>query len=104
MRMIKHMGAMEMSLYLYPRIIPIHNLAPEVTFCLLYLKIISSLDYSHYLALIPTSISSPPLYVHFTNRSPGLLPNADWPPEATPVHPCQLFADRRRRCLSRRQR
>ncbi|KAK2626217.1 hypothetical protein QTJ16_004479 [Diplocarpon rosae] len=29
MRMIKSMGALELSLYLYPRMIPIHNLAPE---------------------------------------------------------------------------
>lgn len=29
MRMIKAMGASELSLYLYPRMIPIHNLAPE---------------------------------------------------------------------------
>ncbi|KAF6832041.1 sec23 sec24 family protein [Colletotrichum plurivorum] len=29
MRMIRSMGAMELSLYLYPRMIPIHNLAPE---------------------------------------------------------------------------
>ncbi len=29
MRMIKAMGALELSLYLYPRMIPIHNLAPE---------------------------------------------------------------------------
>lgn len=29
MRMIKGMGALELSLYLYPRMIPIHNLAPE---------------------------------------------------------------------------
>jgi protein transport protein SEC24 len=29
MRMLKSMGALELSLYLYPRIIPIHNLAPE---------------------------------------------------------------------------
>lgn len=29
MRMIKSMGALELSLYLYPRIIPIHNLNPE---------------------------------------------------------------------------
>ncbi|KAH8593852.1 hypothetical protein B0O99DRAFT_515074 [Bisporella sp. PMI_857] len=29
MRMIKSMGALELSLYLYPRFIPIHNLAPE---------------------------------------------------------------------------
>lgn len=28
-RMIKSMGALELSLYLYPRMIPIHNLAPE---------------------------------------------------------------------------
>ncbi|KAM3076273.1 COPII coat Sec23p-Sfb3p heterodimer component [Clarireedia jacksonii] len=29
MRMIKNMGALELSLYLYPRMIPIHNLNPE---------------------------------------------------------------------------
>ena len=29
MRMIKGMGALELSLYLYPRFIPIHNLNPE---------------------------------------------------------------------------
>jgi protein transport protein SEC24 len=29
MRMLKGMGALELSLYLYPRMIPIHNLAPE---------------------------------------------------------------------------
>jgi protein transport protein SEC24 len=29
MRMIKSMGALELSLYLYPRMIPIHNLNPE---------------------------------------------------------------------------
>lgn len=29
MRMIKSMGALELSLYLYPRMIPIHNLDPE---------------------------------------------------------------------------
>lgn len=29
MRMLKSMGASELSCYLYPRIIPIHNLAPE---------------------------------------------------------------------------
>ncbi|PSS08957.1 hypothetical protein M430DRAFT_53537 [Amorphotheca resinae ATCC 22711] len=29
MRMLKSMGALELSLYLYPRMIPIHNLAPE---------------------------------------------------------------------------
>lgn len=29
MRMLKNMGALELSLYLYPRMIPIHNLAPE---------------------------------------------------------------------------
>lgn len=29
MRMIKAMGALELSLYLYPRMIPLHNLAPE---------------------------------------------------------------------------
>jgi protein transport protein SEC24 len=29
MRMIKGMGALELSLYLYPRMIPIHNLVPE---------------------------------------------------------------------------
>ena len=29
MRMIKSMSALELSLFLYPRIIPIHNLAPE---------------------------------------------------------------------------
>ncbi|GKT90250.1 LOW QUALITY PROTEIN: transport protein Sec24 [Colletotrichum tofieldiae] len=29
MRMIRSMGAKELSLYLYPRMIPIHNLAPE---------------------------------------------------------------------------
>jgi protein transport protein SEC24 len=29
MRIIKGMGALELSLYLYPRMIPIHNLAPE---------------------------------------------------------------------------
>jgi protein transport protein SEC24 len=29
MRMLKSMGALELSLYLYTRIIPIHNLAPE---------------------------------------------------------------------------
>lgn len=29
MRMIRSMGALELSLYLYPRMIPIHNLAPE---------------------------------------------------------------------------
>lgn len=29
MRMIRSMGAMELSLYLYPRMIPLHNLAPE---------------------------------------------------------------------------
>lgn len=32
MRMIREMGALEISLYLYPRIIPIHNLAPEEGF------------------------------------------------------------------------
>ncbi len=31
MRMIKSMGAMELSLYLYPRIIPIHNLDDQVS-------------------------------------------------------------------------
>jgi len=30
MRMVKSMGAMELSLYLYPRIIPIHNLDDQV--------------------------------------------------------------------------
>ncbi|TVY23645.1 Uncharacterized protein LHYA1_G008064 [Lachnellula hyalina] len=29
MRMLKSMGALELSLYLYPRMIPIHNLTPE---------------------------------------------------------------------------
>jgi protein transport protein SEC24 len=29
MRMLKSMGALELSLYLYPRMIPIHNLSPE---------------------------------------------------------------------------
>lgn len=29
MRMVRAMGALELSLYLYPRIIPIHNLQPE---------------------------------------------------------------------------
>ncbi|KAK0384564.1 hypothetical protein NLU13_8650 [Sarocladium strictum] len=29
LRMIRAMGALELSLYLYPRMIPIHNLAPE---------------------------------------------------------------------------
>jgi len=29
MRMLKQMGALELSLYLYPRMIPLHNLAPE---------------------------------------------------------------------------
>jgi len=29
MRMIKSMGALELSLYLYPRMIPVHNLRPE---------------------------------------------------------------------------
>jgi protein transport protein SEC24 len=29
MRLLKQMGALELSLYLYPRIIPLHNLAPE---------------------------------------------------------------------------
>lgn len=29
MRMVRSMGALELSLYLYPRIIPIHNLEPE---------------------------------------------------------------------------
>jgi protein transport protein SEC24 len=29
MRMIKSMGALELSLYLYPRMIPVHNLNPE---------------------------------------------------------------------------
>lgn len=29
MRMVKSMGALELSLYLYPRMIPIHNLQPE---------------------------------------------------------------------------
>ncbi|KAK4653652.1 COPII coat Sec23p-Sfb3p heterodimer component [Podospora pseudocomata] len=29
MRMIRSMGCLELSLYLYPRMIPIHNLAPE---------------------------------------------------------------------------
>lgn len=29
LRMIKSMGALELSLYLYPRIIPLHNLSPE---------------------------------------------------------------------------
>lgn len=29
MRMIKSMGALEMTLYLYPRMIPLHNLNPE---------------------------------------------------------------------------
>lgn len=29
MRMLRSMGAMELSLYLYPRMIPIHNLEPE---------------------------------------------------------------------------
>ncbi|KAH8819791.1 hypothetical protein F5884DRAFT_26262 [Xylogone sp. PMI_703] len=29
MRMVRNMGALELSLYLYPRMIPIHNLAPE---------------------------------------------------------------------------
>lgn len=29
MRMIKSMGALELSLYLYPRMVPIHNLQPE---------------------------------------------------------------------------
>lgn len=29
MRMIKSMGAMELSLYLYPRIVPIHNLSDQ---------------------------------------------------------------------------
>ena len=29
MRMIKGMGALELSLYLYPRMIPLHNLVPE---------------------------------------------------------------------------
>lgn len=28
--MVKSMGAMELSLYLYPRIIPIHNLDDQV--------------------------------------------------------------------------
>ncbi|KAL1876368.1 hypothetical protein VTK73DRAFT_9437 [Phialemonium thermophilum] len=32
MRMIRSMGALELSLYLYPRIIPIHNLQPEEGF------------------------------------------------------------------------
>lgn len=32
MRMIRHMGCMEMSLYLYPRMIPVHNLQPEEGF------------------------------------------------------------------------
>ncbi|KAF4850501.1 hypotheticall protein [Colletotrichum siamense] len=32
MRMIRSMGAMELSLYLYPRMIPVHNLAPEEGF------------------------------------------------------------------------
>lgn len=31
MRMLKSMGALELSLYLYPRIIPIHNLSDEVS-------------------------------------------------------------------------
>lgn len=29
MRLIRHIGALELSLYLYPRIIPLHNLQPE---------------------------------------------------------------------------
>jgi protein transport protein SEC24 len=29
MRMLKSMGALELSLYLYPRMIPVHNLTPE---------------------------------------------------------------------------
>lgn len=32
MRMLRSMGALELSLYLYPRMIPIHNLAPEEGF------------------------------------------------------------------------
>ena len=32
MRMVRAMGALELSLYLYPRIIPIHNLVPEEGF------------------------------------------------------------------------
>lgn len=32
MRMVRGMGAMELSLYLYPRMIPIHNLQPEEGF------------------------------------------------------------------------
>ncbi|KAH8888661.1 hypothetical protein GQ53DRAFT_749065 [Thozetella sp. PMI_491] len=32
MRMIRSMGALELSLYLYPRMIPIHNLQPEEGF------------------------------------------------------------------------
>ncbi|KND89283.1 Uncharacterized protein C4.03c [Tolypocladium ophioglossoides CBS 100239] len=32
MRMVRSMGAMELSLYLYPRIFPIHNLQPEEGF------------------------------------------------------------------------
>ncbi|KAK5995517.1 hypothetical protein PT974_03926 [Cladobotryum mycophilum] len=32
MRMIRHMGALELSLYLYPRMIAVHNLQPEEGF------------------------------------------------------------------------
>jgi protein transport protein SEC24 len=32
MRMLKSMGALELSLYLYPRMMPIHNLIPEEGF------------------------------------------------------------------------